>query len=92
VGGERAGLVLKLGHSARQQHMASLGYADDTNILADSLANLRILNDWTHFFLRFNALRLNHSKCELVGRGSNGLPVTAAAVAAAGITIEGLAI
>jgi len=90
--GEKAGLVLKLGQNARHQQMASLGYADDTNILADSLANLRILNDWMHYFLRFNALRLNHSKCELVGRGPDGMPVTAAAVAAAGITIEGHAI
>jgi len=69
-----------------------LGYADDTNILANSLANLRTLNDWVHYFLRFNALRLNHSKCELVGRDATGLSVTTAAIAAAGITIEGHAI
>ena len=68
---------------------ASLGYADDTTVLSDSLADLRILNDWVHYFMRFNALRLNHAKCELVGRASDGLPVTAAAVAAAGITIQG---
>jgi len=42
-----------------------------------------------HYFLRFNALRLNHSKCELVGRGADGFPVTTAAVAAAGIATEG---
>jgi hypothetical protein len=45
--GKQAGLILKLGPNVRHQHMASLGYADDTNILADmySLSNLRILND-----------------------------------------------
>ena len=89
VTGERAGLELRLMRKASKQQMASLGYADDTNILASSLGNLRILNDWVHYFLRFNALRLNHGKCELVGRGPDGMPVAGAAIAAAGITIEG---
>jgi len=87
----RAGLVLQLPHAVDLQ-LASLGYADDTNILANNLGHLRILNDWVHYFLRFNHLRLNHSKCELVGRASDGSPVTAVAIAAAGITIEGHAI
>jgi ribonuclease HI len=90
--GKQAGLELKLMPNASKLQMASLGYADDTNVLASSLANLRILNDWMHYFLRFNALRLNHSKCELVGRGADNTQVTAAAIAAAGITIEGHAI
>jgi exonuclease III/ribonuclease HI len=89
--GARAGLVLPLRPSVDLQ-ISSLGYADDTNILANNLANLRILNDWVHYFLRFNSLRLNHGKCELVGRDAAGLPVTAAAIVAAGITIEGHAI
>jgi len=89
--GVRAGLTLRLPHTDDLQ-LASLGYADDTNILANNLANLRILNDWVHYFMRFNALRLNHAKCEMVGRGSDGLPVTAVAVAAAGILIEGHAV
>ena len=58
-------------------------------MLASSLADLRTLNDWVHYFMRFNALRLNHNKCELVGRGPDGQAVTAAAVHAASITIEG---
>jgi len=90
--GERAGLELQLVRNANPVHMVSLGYADDTNVLASSLANLRILNDWVHYFMCFNALRLNHSKCKLVGRDADGIPVTAAAVAAAGIAIEGHAI
>ena len=89
--GARAGLTLRLRNAAEVQ-MASLGYADDTNILANTLPDLCILNDWVHYFMRFNALRLNPSKCELVGRGADGLPVTAAAVAAAGITIGGQAL
>ena len=51
-----------------------------------------MLNDWVHYFMRFNTLRLNHAKCELVGRSADGEPVTAAAVAAAGITIDGHAV
>ena len=89
--GARAGLGLPLRPTLELQ-MSSLGYADDTNMLANNLANLSILNDWVHYFLRFNALRLNHGKCELVGRDAAGLPVTAAAIATAGITIEGHAI
>ncbi len=89
--GIEAGVTLPLA-PAVDIRMASLGYADDTTILANTLANLRILNDWMHYFLRFNALRLNHRKCELVGRDSTGLPATAAALAAAGISIEGHAI
>jgi exonuclease III len=89
--GAQVGLELPL-RPAVDLRVASLGYADDTNILANSLAHLRILNDWVHYFLRFNGLRLNHGKCELVGRDAGGLPVTAAAITAAGITIEGHAI
>ena len=46
----------------------SLGYADDTTVLTNTLASMRIQNDWVHYFMAFNRLRLNHSKCELVGR------------------------
>lgn len=42
--------------------------------------------------MAFNKLRLNSAKCELVGRCADGTPVTAAAVALAGITIEGQAV
>ena len=72
--------------------LPSLGYADDTTVLANSLASLRIQNDWVHYFMAFNEMRLNPAKCELVGRTADGSRSTAAAVAAAGITIEGHAI
>src|SRR5680860_323441 len=72
--------------------LPSLGFADDTAALANTLANLRVQNEWVHYFMRFNCMRLNHTKCELVGRDAAGLPVTAAALAAAGISIEGNAL
>src|SRR4029078_8682993 len=31
----------------------SLGYADDTAALANSLANLRVQNDWVQYFMHF---------------------------------------
>ena len=58
-------------------------------MLANTLANLRILHEWVLYFMRFNLMQLNHGKCELVGRGADGAPVTEAAVAAAGIVIDG---
>jgi hypothetical protein len=42
--------------------------------------------------MRFNLMQLNHSKCELVGRGADGAPVTEAVVAAASIAIDGHAL
>jgi hypothetical protein len=84
--GARVGLMLKLRRGGPEEHLPSLGFADDTNVLANTLANLRILHEWV---LRFNLMQLNHSKCELVGRGADGAPVTEATVAAAGIAIDG---
>ena len=89
--GERHGLRLEWG-SRLSASLASLGYADDTGALANTLASLRVQNEWVHYFMAFNRLRLNHSKCELVGRGPDGLPVSAAALAAASIGIEGHAL
>jgi len=86
--GQQHGLVMQLGaHDSAS--LPSLGFADDTAVLANTLANLRVQNEWVHYFMRFNCMRLNHAKCELVGRDAAGGPVTAAALAAAGISIEG---
>jgi hypothetical protein len=63
--------------------------ADETNVLANTLANLLILHEWVLYFMRFNLMQLNHGKCELVGRGADGAPVTDTAGAAAGIAIDG---
>jgi len=70
----------------------SLGYADDTSVLTNTLQALRVQNDWVHYFMAFNRMRLNHAKCKLVGRDAAGQPVTSAALAAAGITIDGNAL
>jgi hypothetical protein len=85
---QQHGLLLQLSPSAAVD-LASLGYADDTAALANTLDNLRVQNDWVHYFMAFNRLRLNPQKCELVGRDAAGQPVTAHALAAHGITIEG---
>jgi hypothetical protein len=82
------GLVLKM-RDGGSASISSLGYADDTAALAGSLPALRMQNDWVHYFMAFNQMRLNPSKCELVGRGADGQCVTAVAVAAAGISIHG---
>jgi hypothetical protein len=50
---------------------------------------LCVLNDWVHNFMRFNRMLLNAAKCELVGRGSDKKPITAAAVEAAGLLVVG---
>ena len=70
-------------------YLPSLGYADDTTVLTSSLPDLRIQNDWVAYFMRFNSLRLNPAKCELVGRNGAGEPVSDLAVAAHGVTVEG---
>ena len=85
---QQHGLLLQLSSSAAVD-LASLGYADDTAALANTLADLRIQNDWVHYFMAFNRLRLNPQKCELVGRDAAGQPVTAHALTVHGITIEG---
>ena len=89
--GQQHGLTIEL-RNAVSIGLPSLGYADDTSVLTGSLPDLRVQNDWVHYFMAFNRLRLNHSKCELVGRTAAGEPVSAAALAAAGVTIEGLAL
>ena len=66
-------------------YLPSLGYADDTTVLTSSLPDLRIQNDWVAYFMRFNSLRLNPAKCELVGRNGAGEPVSDLDIAAHGI-------
>ena len=80
----------RLTYPSQTIEVASLGYADDTNVLTNSLADLRVQNEWVQYFMRFNRLRLNPRKCELVGRGADGQPVTEAEVAHHRISIDGL--
>ena len=76
----------------RCSSLASLGYATTPTPWHELAAGSRIQNDWVHYFMRFNALRLNHGKCELVGRRHHGLPLTEAAARCSGIAIEGHAL
>jgi len=69
--------------------IASLGYADDTTILTNTLPDLTIQNNWVEYFMRFNCLRLNPLKCELVGRGPDGESITVAQLTTHGFTIDG---
>ena len=70
--------------------LASLGYADDTTILTNRLEDLQIQNRWVQYFLRFNEMKLNPNKCELVGRGPDGCPITDDKIALHRITIDDL--
>lgn len=81
---------LRLSWHGESVYLPSLGYADDTTVLASTLRDLCVQNGWVHYFLLFNRMRLNAAKCELVGHGPDGLPVTAAALAAADISVEGV--
>ena len=69
-------------------YLPSLGYADDTTLFTNTLADMRIQNDWVHYFMQFNSMRLNPLKCELVGRNDSDGAVTATDVAAAGILVH----
>jgi hypothetical protein len=88
--GERHGLVITL-RGSQTALIPSLGYADDTSVLTNSLASMRVQNDWVHYFMRVNLLALNHSKCEFVGRFGDERPaaLTAVDLQLHGIEIEG---
>ena len=86
--GLRHGAVLKWPVTGFSAELASLGYADDTTVLTTTLADLVAQNAWVEFFLLFNSMRLNATKCEIVGRDARGQPLTAATLAAYGLTIS----
>ena len=88
--GQQHGLKLQV--SGQSVLLSSLGYADDTTVLTNTLADMQVQNEWVHYFMCFNRMRLNAGKCELVGRDAAALPVTAAALAAHNISIEGVAL
>ena len=91
--GQQHGLCMAVGPAgSREQSLPSLGYADDTSVMTSSLPNLRVQNEWVHYFMRFNRMRLNHAKCELVGRNADGEAVTAAELVRHGIAIDGHAL
>ena len=81
-----------LSYPKGDMEIPSLGYADDTAVITNSLEDLRIQNDWVQYFMRFNVLRLNPLKCELVGRGHDGNPVKHADIIDHGIAINGVSL
>ena len=80
----------RLTWSGQSVYLASLGYADDTSALTNSLHDLYHQNRWVQYFMSFNRMKLNPQKCELVGRGPDGGPVSAATIAHHGIEVEGV--
>ena len=88
--GQQHGLQLQWRDGASAS-IPSLGYADDTTALTNTLPNLRVQNDWVHYFMASTAAP-QPRQVRAGGRGADGQPVTAAALAAAGITIEGHAV
>lgn len=89
VDGLRYGCTLSY-RDAEAVYLPSLGYADDTTVLTNSLVDLRVQNDWVQYFMKFNRLRLNASKCELVGRiGALGESLDANQALAAHICVDG---
>ena len=88
--GQRHGCTLIT--SGESVYLPSLGYADDTAVIANSLPALHAQNAWVEYFMHFNTVRLNALKCELVGRGGDGCTTAATAIAAANICIDGHAL
>ena len=87
---KRHGCWLKW-HGAREPvYLPSLGYADDTTTLTNSLADLRVQNEWVKYFMAFNRMRLNSSKCELVGRMAGGACVSVADAVLHDIAVDGV--
>lgn len=85
--GARHGCNFASGRSS--VYIASLGYADDTAVIAGTLHDLRQQNEWVQYFMSFNSLRLNPTKCELIGRQADNQSVTLAAVTHADIRVDG---
>jgi hypothetical protein len=82
----------RLTYKTGDVELPSLGYADDTASITNTLEDVRVQNDWVQYFMRFNVLRLNRLKCELVGCGADGLAVMSAAVARHVIAVDGLVV
>jgi len=61
--------MLKLQCDGQEEHLPSLAL-QTTPTRWPICASSTVL-----VFMRFNLMQLNHSKCELVGRGADGAPV-----------------
>ncbi len=85
--GEQHGCRLTI----ERQHiyLPSLGFADDTNTLSNTLSGLAAMHRWMLYFMRFNRMRLNATKCEVVGTSDGRTAVIIAELALHGIEVEG---
>ena len=70
-------------------YLPSLGYADDSTVICNTLEDLKVQNEWVAFFMEFNHLRLNPKKCDLVGRMADGSSVLKQSIQDANIKIDG---
>ena len=78
-----------IGPRSQRIYLPSLGYADDTTIITDSLPDLKAQNDWVSYFMESNLLCLNPAKCEIVGRRSDGEALTQVDLQRHGILVDG---
>jgi hypothetical protein len=85
--GERHGCQLTI--ERQRIYLPSLGFADDTNTLSNSLSGLAAMHRWVLYFMSFNRMRLNAPKCEVVGTSDGRTSVTIAELAHHGIEVEG---
>ena len=84
---QRYGCVLMF--PSEKIELPSLGYADDTTIIANTLVNLAHQNRWVEYFMLFNCLRLNPLKCELVGQSEGEKQITHEEVVRHSICVDG---
>jgi exonuclease III len=75
--------------NSQSVYLPSLGFADDTNTISNSLAGLAAMHRWTLYFMQFNRMRLNATKCEVVGTHDGQTSVTTADLVHHGLTVEG---
>jgi exonuclease III len=71
-----------------KKSLSSLGYADDTAAITNTLNDLYIQNEWVKYFMAFNSMKLNQVKCELVGREADSTPLSSASIMTHNITIN----
>ena len=85
--GKQHGCTLTFPHN--NIYLPSLGYADDSTVICNTLEDLKVQNEWVAFFMEFNHLRLNPKKCDLVGRMADGSSVSKQSIQDANIKIDG---
>jgi ribonuclease HI len=70
-------------------YIPSLGFADDTTIITNTMNALRGQHQWVLYFMAFNRLRLNALKCEIVATHGSGTVVSQQELAQYDISVDG---